>query len=90
MKRYYKVKSYTKRITKGVKRLTLQLRKIRESRGISQTYIAKKLGYKHASGYSNIEAGIRKLDVVKAKKIADILNCDIEDFFCDEITQNVK
>ncbi|MFK4167205.1 helix-turn-helix transcriptional regulator [Paenibacillus lautus] len=38
-----------------------RLRQLRIEKGLSQTYLAKKLGYKTSSGYSNIEYGINRL-----------------------------
>lgn len=53
-----------------------KLREIRLAKGISQTHMAKKLGYKSVSGYANIEMGRTNLSLEKAKQIADILNVD--------------
>jgi putative transcriptional regulator len=65
--------------------MTLEtLRKIRLSQGKSQTFMAKNLGYKYASGYANIEMGRNKPSLEVAKKIADILNEDVNDLFFNE------
>jgi putative transcriptional regulator len=60
------------------------LREIRLSQGKSQTFMAKKLGYKYASGYANIEMGRNKPSLEVAKKIADILNEDVNVLFFNE------
>jgi putative transcriptional regulator len=61
-----------------------KLRMARQEKGITQTFIAKKLGYKTASGYNNIEMGRTKPSIEKAKKIADILGKSIDELFFDE------
>lgn len=61
--------------------MTKKLREIRISKGISQTYLAKKLGFKNPSGYNNIESGRTKPSLQHAKIIADILEMRIEDIF---------
>lgn len=68
--------------------MKLQLRKIRKEKGITQTFIAKELGFKHPSGYSNIESGLRRLDIIRAKQIAEILGVPMDDFFSEEVTRN--
>ncbi|MGN4124854.1 helix-turn-helix transcriptional regulator [Lysinibacillus sphaericus] len=63
------------------------INKIREKRlekGISQVFISKKLGYKTASGYANIEAGRNKLSLENAKIIAEILGVPLEELFFTE------
>ncbi|MGB9813488.1 MAG: helix-turn-helix transcriptional regulator [Thermovenabulum sp.] len=61
-------------------RINERLKKIRKSKGITQTYIARKMG-KTCGWYSNIERGNRKLSAEDAKKIADILGVDIKEIF---------
>lgn len=61
--------------------LQTRLREVRKSKGITQTFMAQKLGYKQASGYANIESGHTKLSLENAKKIAEILNMDIDELF---------
>ncbi len=61
-----------------------KLRRYRKEKGISLTFMSKKLGYKHASGYANIEYGINNLSLEKAATIAKILGVDINDLFFDE------
>jgi transcriptional regulator with XRE-family HTH domain len=64
----------------GVKNLVaLKLRQLRESRGLSATYMAKRLGYKSASGYCNIEYGLNRLRFDQAIKIADILGVTVDE-----------
>jgi transcriptional regulator with XRE-family HTH domain len=61
--------------------LELKLRELRESRGITQTFISKQLGFDSVSSYGMIEKGERRLDVIKAKKLAEIFGVKIEDLF---------
>lgn len=64
--------------------MTLRLKQLRESRGITQTFMAKQLGFSSVSSYGLIEKGERRLEIVKAKKIADIFGVDIEELFFDD------
>ncbi|WP_371103536.1 helix-turn-helix transcriptional regulator [Streptomyces sp. PU_AKi4] len=51
----------------------MKLENLREERilqGKTQTYMAKKLGYKYTSGYANIERGRTKPSLEIAKHIA--------------------
>lgn len=61
-----------------------KLRKLRLDRGISQAFIAKKLGFKSASGYSNIEMGRNRLYFEQAVVIANTLGVSMEDLIEDE------
>ncbi|KZE66842.1 DNA-binding protein [Fictibacillus phosphorivorans] len=66
------------------------LREIRLNQGKSQTFMAKKLGYKYASGYANIEMGRNKPSLEIAKKIADILNEDVNVLFFNKNIHNLS
>jgi transcriptional regulator with XRE-family HTH domain len=61
--------------------LELKLKELRESRGITLTFISKQLGFSSVSSYSMIEKGERRLDVIKAKKLAKIFGVEIEELF---------
>ncbi len=61
-----------------------KLRSIRRSKGISITFMSKELGYKHPSGYANIEYGRSKPSLDIAKRIAELLDSDIETLFFSE------
>ncbi|MGO4890333.1 helix-turn-helix transcriptional regulator [Anaerobacillus sp. MEB173] len=61
-----------------------KLRDTRISKGVSQTFMAKQLGYKSVSGYANIEMGRNKLSIDKAKEIADLLCVDVNELFFEE------
>lgn len=57
----------------------IKLRKLRKQKGISQTFMSSALGYKHPSGYSNIENGRVGLRVEQAKTLAEILGVTMEE-----------
>ncbi|MCY7618580.1 MULTISPECIES: helix-turn-helix transcriptional regulator [Bacillus] len=62
----------------------MKLEHLREERilqGKTQTYMAKKLGYKYTSGYANIEMGRTKPSLEIAKHIADLLNRGVQELF---------
>lgn len=62
----------------------MKLENLREERilqGKTQTYLAKKLGYKYTSGYANIEMGRTKPSLEIAKHIADLLNRGVQELF---------
>jgi putative transcriptional regulator len=61
-----------------------KLRMARQAKGITQTFMAKQLGYKTVSGYNNIEMGRTKPSLENAKKIAEILGENIDELFFDE------
>lgn len=64
--------------------MALKLRELREERGITQTHMAKKLGFNTVSAYNLIESGQRGLQVDKAKMIAEIFHVSIEDLFLND------
>ncbi|WP_163653583.1 helix-turn-helix transcriptional regulator [Listeria sp. PSOL-1] len=71
-------------VQQGIKRVNVKkIREIRLSRGITQAFIARKMGYRYTSGYSNIEKGVVRLSYRNALILSEILMCDLEDF-CDE------
>lgn len=49
--------------------------------GLSITEMAKSLGFKDGSSYWRYEKGEYKLKAYMLPKIAEILNCNIENFF---------
>lgn len=55
-----------------------QIRDIRQARGMSQKELADKLGV-NQSMISDYETGKVDLSLTKAVKIADILECDLND-----------
>ncbi|MBT2572653.1 helix-turn-helix transcriptional regulator [Bacillus sp. ISL-51] len=61
-----------------------KLRATRLSQGKTQTFMAKKLGYRYASGYANIEMGRTKPSLEKAHQISELLNEEVDELFFDE------
>jgi transcriptional regulator with XRE-family HTH domain len=55
--------------------LMAKLREIREDQGLSQTAVAKSLGWSQQS-FSAIEAGARRLDVIEFFELAQALGLD--------------
>ena len=64
------------------------VKRIRESKGISKTFIAKKLGIT-VQGYSNIEYGVTSLTSERLRSISFILGEEVKIFFDDELTDLV-
>lgn len=65
------------------------IRKIRESKGYSQEYIAFKLSI-NQSTYSKIENNQIKLDTIKLKQLANILDVEVEKLFTPTNSINEK
>lgn len=68
-----------------VNKYGLAIRNIRISKGITATFMAKKLGYKSVSSYLRLEKGQSSITLDKAKIIADILNVSVSDFFKENL-----
>lgn len=64
--------------------MKLNLRDARKSKGLSMTYMARKLGYKSVSGYANIEYGTTKASLENAVKIAKILDMSLDELFFED------
>ncbi|MBM5604526.1 XRE family transcriptional regulator [Listeria seeligeri] len=58
-----------------------KIRSLRLERGITQAFIARKMGYKSTSGYSNIEKGKVRLSYKNAMILSQVLMCNITDFY---------
>ncbi|MDH5160383.1 helix-turn-helix transcriptional regulator [Heyndrickxia oleronia] len=68
----------------------IKLREVRLSQGKSQTFMAKKLGYKYPSGYANIEMGRTKPSLEKAKQISEILDVDVNELFFNQMLHEMS
>lgn len=66
-----------------------RVREIRMSKGITQVYVAEKLGVK-VQTYNGYELGRRKLKADTLEKIAVILGEPIENFFENKIYETKK
>lgn len=67
-----------------------RVKKIRRNKGITQKEMADKLGYKGKSGYCQLENGTVKMTLEHAKKIADILDVNLETLFFDNEVHVIK
>lgn len=61
-----------------------KIRQLRLKKGISQAFISRKLGYKRASGYGNIEMGRNRLGFEQAVIIAEILGVPVDELSEDD------
>lgn len=61
-----------------------KLRALRKQKGISQSFLALKLGYSHPSGYSNIENGRNRLSLEHAVVIAESLGVSVNEIVEDD------
>ncbi len=58
----------------------LNIRRIREQKGVSQEYVASRLDISQAS-YARLESEETKITVERLLKISEILETDITEFF---------
>lgn len=65
----------------------MTLKQLRESKGFSQTELAEHVGLKQTT-ISQYESGFRKPSLLIAKKLADVLEVSLDDFFYFAIFQN--
>lgn len=65
--------------TKEYKIIVQKLKKARQSAGLKQNEVAKKLG-KPQSYVSKIESGERRIDIVELKQLAKIYKKDLDYF----------
>lgn len=63
------------------------VRRVRESRGVTKSFMARGLGLS-LQGYSHIEEGNVRLDVERMKKIGDLLHVDSAIFLDDKLTDS--
>ena len=61
-----------------------RIKEIRESKGITQTFMARKMGYKAVSSYARIEDGTTNITLEQALKISELLGVSINDFLFEE------
>ena len=57
------------------------IKKTRQERNLSSQEMAEQLGFKDGSTYWNYENGKYRLKADMLPKLAEILNCEIENFF---------
>lgn len=61
----------------------MNLTKIRTEKGMTQTALAKQLGVT-SQAVSNYELGLREPSFVKLRKMADILECTVDELIGDD------
>ena len=64
------------KISQNMNNTDLNIRKLREKKGLSQEYVAKKLGI-NQSTYGKLERNMSNIKLGRLYKIADILEEDI-------------
>ncbi len=62
-----------------------RIKELRRERGLTQSFVAKELGYKHSSIVSEIESGKKSISTEKLVKLARIFNVDINIFFDEKV-----
>ncbi|MFC4323670.1 helix-turn-helix domain-containing protein [Litchfieldia salsa] len=67
-----------------MKKIGEQIKAIRNNKGLTQSFVAKQLGYKSPSMLSEIESGKKGLDANKVPLVAKILGVEIEELFFEE------
>ena len=65
-----------------------KLKELRQAKGLTQSEMAKLLGYKDKSGYCQLENGNVKITLEKALKISEILETNIEEIFFENNVEN--
>jgi transcriptional regulator with XRE-family HTH domain len=73
---------------RGVHVLTKKIgqvaRCIRINKGIKQSFVSKKLGFKNQSSYSDIEKGRRNLSADKVPLLAEALGVTVTELFFEQ------
>lgn len=59
----------------------LRVKQIREAKGIKQSFVSQKLGFKSSSSLSDIEKGRRGISADRLPELANILGVEIEELF---------
>ncbi|MEI3614613.1 helix-turn-helix domain-containing protein [Pseudogracilibacillus sp. SO30301A] len=89
-----KLTSQNENILKGGdelrKSLGFRIQRLRKEKGLTQSFVAKKLGYKYPSIISEIESDKKRISAEKLYLLAEILDVDINEFYKDENSQNEK
>lgn len=65
-------------------------REIRITKGIKQSFISDRLGFKHPSSYADIEKGRRNLTAEKVPLLAKALGVPIEELFFEENVRKTR
>lgn len=79
----------TRKGCKHLMELHKKIEKVRESKGVTKTFIARKCG-RTPTWYTDISNGRRGVSVEALKQIANALDVDIRIFFSDELSDSHK
>lgn len=71
-------------------KIGITAREIRVKKGIKQSFVSDKLGFKYQSSYSDIEKGRRKLSADKVPVLAEALGVSVEELFFGETIRNSR
>lgn len=71
-----------------VKSLGFRIQQLRKEKGFTQSFVAKKLGYKYSSIISEIESDKKKISAENLYLLSEIFDVDINEFYKDEKSQN--
>ncbi|MCX8046215.1 MAG: helix-turn-helix domain-containing protein [Anoxybacillus gonensis] len=72
------------------RKLGERIKEIRVQKGLTQSFVAKELGYKSPSMLSEIESGKKGIDAEKIPLLANILGVDINEIFFNEKIHNLR
>jgi len=72
------------------RKLGERIKEIRIQKGLTQSFVAKELGYKSPSMLSEIESGKKGIDAEKIPLLANILGVDINELFFNEKIHNLR
>lgn len=61
--------------------LGYRIKLLREEKGLTQSFVAKKLGYKHSSIISEIESGKKRISAENLSILAEVLGVDVNAFY---------
>ncbi|WYU50004.1 helix-turn-helix transcriptional regulator [Bacillus sp. FSL K6-0047] len=67
-----------------------RIRELRLQKGIQQSFVAEKLGYKSSSSLNDIEMGRRKLKADLIPLLAEILDVDVSDLFLKDEVRDMR
>lgn len=60
-----------------------KIKRLREAKGMTQSELAERIGYKHKSSVNKLELGINDVTASKLKEIADVFNVNPADLVTD-------
>jgi transcriptional regulator with XRE-family HTH domain len=74
MSKYIKKESVKKELSRFNRDVSMNLKRIREEKNLTQEYLAECIGKDYSSGYATLEQGKKKLTFEDAVKISECLN----------------